>query len=797
MATRLPPAPRRRRQEEIPQDAATAESFARSFSSDQGAEDEGEQEDDPVQVEMERRARLDALGASLSKTRSEAIKHRSATGVESEWTEDEEFYEGIDDANRGEHRSTWHTKPVGQAAPPDAGVVRSTIFINITRPYVDAAAARVGDMLLPVDDRGWIIEPTPIPMMVKLAKGEIPRDIQRQIAAQHPDPDDAAAVGERVVQQAKDDIEEAKGRAERAQSRIDDWHAECQYEAHMRQVIEDATRIGTGVMKGPIPEERVGIAYVDGRIQVEKTIVAASRRIDVWNLYPDPACGESIHSGSFIWERDDITRRDLIALRAQPGYLPEAIDHVLEEGPHKAVETWDASCGGAPGLARCDKDRDSPDLFEIWYYHGIVQRDELEAAGVSVEEDAIAYHAQLTMVNNTVIKALLTTPNGVPVVHEDDVSLARVDKTASATPAGSFPYDVMVYQRRKGYWAGISLSRQIRAPQRMLVGAVRNMMDNAGIAGGPMLILKQGDVAPADGVVRIAPRKIWLVAEGTENNEEAIRFLKTDMMQAELQAIVMLALKFAEDITGMPAIMQGQQGNAPDTVGGMQILNNNASTVLRRIARLWDDLITEPHIRRKYAYLLMYGPDDEEKGDFAINARGSSALVERDIENQEIAQMAGIVTNPIFGIDPKKWASEYLKSRRLDPRAFQYDDEEWQKVVESLGQKPPDPRIEIAQMNAELSTQLKQAEWEFKAQEAERDRALEAAMKEIDVWMEQQSQTGTREIELDKIRERMQSLREKLAMQERLSVMSLGARQATTPPTEPAGRAPAGQAYAR
>jgi len=795
MATRLPPAPRPRIQERIPEDAATSESFAKSFASDQAAWEE-EDEPDEAAAEIERRARLDALGAALSKTRSEAIKHRTASGIQEEWAEDEEYYEGIDDANRGEHRSTWHTKPVGQAAPPDAGVVRSTIFINITRPYVDAAAARVGDMLLPVDDRGWMIEPTPIPMMVKLAKGEIPHDIQRQITAQHLDPSEAAATGELIVQQAKDDIARAKERAERAQNRIDDWHAECQYEAHMRQVIEDAARIGTGVMKGPIPEERAGVAYVDGRIKIEKTIVAASRRIDVWNLYPDPACGENIHAGSFIWERDDITRRDLIALRAQPAYLPGAIDAVLEEGPHKAIDTWDASRGGSPGLSRLDKDRDSPDLFEIWYYHGIVNRDDLEAAGVSVEEDAIAYHAQLTMVNNTVVKALLTTPNGVPVVHEDDVSLARVDKTASATPAGSFPYDVMVYQRRKGHWAGISLSRQIRPPQRMLNGGVRNMMDNAGIAGGPMLVMKQGAVTPADGVIRIAPRKIWFEAEDAENNREAIRFIKTDMMQAELQAIIMLALKFAEDITGMPAIMQGQQGNAPDTVGGMQILNNNASTVLRRIARLWDDLITEPHIRRKYAYLLMYGPDDEEKGDFAINARGSSALVERDIENQEIAQMANIAANPIFGIDPKKWMAEYLKSRRLDPKSFQYDDEEWQKVVESLGQKP-DPRMEIAQMNAELAQQLKQAEHQFKAQEAERDRALEAAMKEIDVWMDQQGQTGTREIELDKIRERMQSLREKLAMQERLSVMSLGARQATTPPTEPAGRAPAGQAFAR
>lgn len=796
MATRTPPAPRRRRQDD--EDiitGGTAEDFSQSFAparddEPQWSEDAPDEADD-IAAEIRRQERLDALGVALAKTRSEAIKHRAGVGIEHEWIEDEEYYEGIDDANRGERATTWGTKPAGQAAPPTEGAVRSTIFVNITGPYVDAAAARVSDMLLPVDDRGWIIEPTPVPALAKLADGHVPNDLKRQIEQQHPDPAEAAGVVQQVIDQARAELDIARERAERAQMRIDDWNTECQYEAHMRQVIEDACRIGTGIMKGPIPEERVGIAYINGSIQVETTIIGASRRIDPWNLYPDPACGENIHAGSFIWERDDITRSELIALRAQPGYIASAIDAVLEEGPHRATDTWDSARGQTAGLRRCN-DTDNQNLFEIWYYHGTVDREDLEAAGVTVEEDAIAYHAQLTIVNNTVIKALLTTPNGVPIVHEDDIHLARVDRAASATPAGQFPYDVMVFKRRKGHWAGISMARLIRPAQRMLNGAVRNMMDNAGIAGGPMLILKQGAIQPADGIVRIAPRKIWICADDAENNDEAIRYLKTDMMQAELQAIVMLALKFAEDITGLPQIMQGQQGSAPDTVGGMQILNNNASTVLRRIARLWDNLVTEPHIRRKYAYLLMYGPDDEEKGDFSIKARGSSALVEREVENQQIAAMASVVANPIFGVDPKKWMAEWLKSRRLDPKAFQYDDEEWRKVVESLGQKP-DPRLEIAQMNAEL----KQAEMQWKSQEAERDRALEAAMKEIEVWLEQQKDTGHREIELDKIRERMTSLREKLATQRELSLLSLGARQAATPPTEPAGRAPDGHAYAR
>ena len=65
--------------------------------------------------EAELGQRLDALGLSLSRTRSEAIAGRETSGIENEWLEDEEHYEGIDEANRGE-MAAWRSKPAGQAA---------------------------------------------------------------------------------------------------------------------------------------------------------------------------------------------------------------------------------------------------------------------------------------------------------------------------------------------------------------------------------------------------------------------------------------------------------------------------------------------------------------------------------------------------------------------------------------------------------------------------------------------------------------------------------------------------------
>src|SRR6266571_4340198 len=150
---------------------------------------------------------LDALALALAGERSEAINWRAQSGIEQQWQEDEEFYQGIDDANRSTDASTWKTKPATQQT------TRSTVFPNITRPYVDAAAARIADMLLPNDDRSWSIKPTPIPDLVDVAEGNMPEGLQQQAAAIGADP-------AQLQQQAQAMLAEAKQKAEAAGDQI-------------------------------------------------------------------------------------------------------------------------------------------------------------------------------------------------------------------------------------------------------------------------------------------------------------------------------------------------------------------------------------------------------------------------------------------------------------------------------------------------------------------------------------------------------------------------------------------------
>jgi len=770
--------------------------------------------DVPEGEDAERILRLDALGGALAESRTAAIAWRTNSGIEYQWTEDEEYYAGIDDANRDEGRNAFASRPPGQEPDPAGSSTRSTVFINITRPYVDAAAARIADMLLPTDDRNWALNATPVPDLVDIAGGNLPPDIEAALnsvpGATQPDVEKMQGA---VIDQAKQILDEAERAAKKAEKRIEDWTVEGQYNAEVRRVIEDTARCGAGVIKGPIPVKRRRMALVDadkqqegapegdrpsllhrlyrgikkamGFVQaqvkaliVQEKVEPASRRIDFWDLFPDPACGENLHNGGHIWERDRLTERQLRDLIGMDGVVQAQIERCLEEGPQKAIG-MPKKAGDGSDIAPVKTD---DGRFEIWYFTGALKRKELLAAGCECEEgETESVYAVISMVNDHVIRSAMNPLDN-----------------------GEFPYDIMPWQRKRGSPWGNGVARQGRTPQRIVNGAGRHLMDNGGLSSGPQILIDASMIEPADKKWILTPRKLWRKKEGADIDDvrKAMVFFEVPSRQQELMAIIELGLRLMEDSTGLPMLLQGQLGKAPDTVGGMTLLNNNASAVLRRLARTFDDCVTTPHIRRYYDWLLIYGKDDE-KGDFTIEARGSTALVERDLQAQEIIQMASIVVNPLFGLDPKKWASELLKSRKFSPKNFEFDDEQWKQIVENMSKGPADPRTQVAQLNADAKLKAQQAEQAFEASEAGKDRQLELIKERINERIEAMKEQGAKEINFEELKAMLAEVAIKVSAQKELSAVSLAVdvhkhhvpAAVMTPPTEPVGRARAGRAY--
>lgn len=737
-------------------------------------------------AELFRMQMLASLSQSIVARRKDAIDHRANSGIEQDWIEDEEFYQGIDDGNRHEHARA-ATKPMSDNQLPVQRKKReygSTVVPNITAPYVDAAAARIGDMLLPTDDRNFALKSTPTPnlgeVVAKMTGQEPAREMQGQppmAGAMVPMPD-GSQVGmqdlDAALKQAKT---KAERKAQRAQDRIDDWLTECDWHGEMREVIDDCARIGSGVVKGPHPIKRQTRKWDGQGMVIAEEMVPASRRISAWDLFPDKDCGADIHDGDYIFERDRNSSTKLQKLKGQAGYIDSQIDAVLEQGPMRHT------AAGAFGVGKDD----SKDLYEIWYYYGILKPEEIRAAGCDCGDDEPAVYGILTLVNETIIRA----------------SINPLDD-------GDFPYDIIPWKKRQNMPWGMGVAREIRTPQRMVTAATRNLMNNAGLSSGLQFIVRKNGITPKNGKWEILPNKFWL-ADDDADVTKAFTSVKFPMLIEELQTLIQIGMKFAEDVTGLPMLLQGQQGKAPDTVGGMTMLNNNATGVLRRIARLFDSKITEPHIRRYYNYLLEFGEDPEEKGDFQIDARGSSALVERDIQTQEALQVLQMSVNPAFGWSPKKAGAEYLKSRRFTPANFEYTEEELAQMEQQ--QPPPAPVIQAAQIRAENALQIAdiraKVDLQTDASDTDRDAAYVAAetersrsehegrMAELAVKRElaMLDYANKRGLNLDKVKADLAKTAMTLETQKQLAHVNNRAKQVAKPAVEPRGRAPNGQAF--
>lgn len=624
----------------------------------QATENHGGLSPQPESGEPQRDLRAEFVVTLLSKRR-EAIAGRAGSGIEEEWTEDEEHYQGIDDANRAYQNANQLFRSRKAAIigtqPKEKGPARSVVFLNITRPYTDAASARVADMLLPTDDRAWEIKPTPLP---RLTPGQLTKLAQALGLG-----DPAAAQAQLLEQQAI-----AKDAAERMQSAIEDPLVESNWHGEVRQVIEDAARIGSGVLKGPFPISRTArmtrkdpVTQMTEFVKVDE-IKPGSKRIDTWNFFPDPACGENIHNGSYTWERDFTGKRQIKEMLLDPSYDRAELLAVLREGPARTREGTEAVY------------RASDDEFEMWIFYGHATRDHLLRMGVELEEgDEDRVPTMAVMINDRLVKVVLSPQEG-----------------------GEFPYDVLAWQRRPGMPWGMGISRQIRTVQRILNGSVRAMMDNSGLSAAPQVVIGNG-VTPADGDFTLRPGKVWRAEANADVSDVRAAFnaFVVPSVQNELMNIINFALKMAEDTTGMPAMLQGIRGDAPNTLGGMQMQNNNATSVLRRLAKRFDDYMTRPHIQRYFDWMMSYSDDESIKGDFEIDVRASSALVERDAQQQFLLQMVGLARDPAYDIDPAKLFAELCKGQRLDPKNFQLSEE--QKAQRQQSQADP-----VAQARAVL-----------------------------------------------------------------------------------------------
>lgn len=760
---------------------------------------------------------LSALQNSLVGLRQEAIDARKASGIEDEWLKCEEAYLGIDDANRHEYSKAKWAKPTSMAGPltkegqPPTNT-RSTAFVRLTSRYVDMGAAKISEITLPIDDKAFKLEPTPVPDLIAAADDKTPLTTHpvtgEQGQVMRPVMEGEQTEVEPVNGQvpatkgdlARAKMEQAKGAAEKAERRIYDWMLEAKYPAEMRKVTHDAARLGAGVLKAPYPKVVTSFARENRKLKRKNKLVPGLKAVSPWNLYPDGACGENVHDGDGIWECDRITAARLRKLKeevlpnGQPIYMHSQIDRVLAEGPDKS-----ALQAGNPTEATTLVKKQP---YRIWYYTGIVKRSEmslLQAVGLDeLPDEVVDVHAIITMVNDCIIRA-----------------------TVNPLESGRFGYHVMCWSRRDGHWAGVGVAEQIAMPQRMVNAATRALLNNAGMSGGIQVVIDRTHIEPASGSSSadwaLVPNKIWWKKGDSSIDDVRKIFMAVEFpnIQPQLTNVIDYGFRLAEEASNIPLITQGKQtDNSPQTFGAAELENSNAHTLLRSIAYTLDDSITEPVVTELYEWLLLDDTvPEEEKGDFLINAKGSIAMVEKAIQELVLAQLIPLSKDPAYGLNPKLTVEKYLKAKRINPADVQFTEAE---LAEMAKRPPPeDPAITAAKIRAASAEKVAQSHDEVIKRKSEldvdRDTSYENALtqravvvqrgkekelalkRELEVFKE----NNRLKTELDKLKAMLAATTMKLRTQVDLADSEPDGEQVATPAVEPQGRAPDGQAFSK
>lgn len=690
---------------------------------------EGMPEDEEAMRErMEEK--LQSFGHSLARQRDEWIRDRYSYGVDKRWVEDEDQYNSKDNVNRAASQMMTSVEQGYPVTTQHAKPHRSTVFIGLTRQKTNAAESRIADILLPTDDRNWGISPTPVPALQDMTQDEAPA-ADPNTGAPLVDPATGQAMRKKDLARAV--LAAARKKAEAMQTEIDDQLTECDYNGELRKVIHNAAKLGTGVLKGPVVTNRVRKAWaqrVDAygemvhEIMFVEETTPASFCVDPRNCFPDPACGENIHDGKGHYERRKLTAKQVRELAKQPGYMASQLRKVLEEGPKRSATLQELEDEERRDIAR--------ETYEMWEYWGEVDHEDLAACGVKTgEKDPLrSISACVVLINNTVVKAFLNPLDG-----------------------GEIPYDYYVWEKCAGSVWGYGVPYLMRAQQRVLNAAWRQMMDNSGVSSGPQIVLNPNVIQPADKQWQLTSRKIWWATDEIDDVRKAFATFEFDSHQKELAAIIQMATELADQETGVPMLLQGENGSAPDTVGGMQMLMNSANVVLRRLVKQFDDQITRPHIRRYYDYNMLYNEDEEVKGDFSIDARGSSALLIRDIQNQAFLNLLAAGANPIYGmfLDTQKLFEKALQAQHIDPAEVFKSEEEIEQLKEQQkaaeGQAQPDPRIEAAKIRAQTDIEKVKAQNEGDMAELQ----TRLAIKQADIAARREEMQMQREIEMLKM----------------------------------------------
>lgn len=553
------------------------------------------------------------------------------------------------------------------------------VWADLTETKCRAASAWIREIVQPVGEQPWGIEPTPVPdlppeikrsivgkaikqaqeVMVQAAQaaqqavaqaqqpapagpGQPPMSGQQLpagLAPPGPDsaimsPDEFRDLVQQLGEKLRDETEKtytkkAAERAKRMERCIADRLAEGNFDGALDAFIEDFVTYPAAFLKGPFYARKKELSWTSGwKPQVSNRPIQQWGHVSPFDVYPAPGA-RSPQQGDFI-ERIRFRRDELWDLKGIPGYKDDQIDQALRDYTNGHLEGW--------LWTEAERQRLTQETMYMWLsppgvidalnYWGSVPGWKLQSWGVEGDmEPTREYECNVVVCGRYILYAAMNT-----------------------SPLGERPYRKACYDEIPGAFWGRSIPDLAATCQKMVNAAACALADNLSIASGPQVWVHADRFADGEQTLEMFPWKIWqLKSDPTQGVNPGIGFFQPDDRSGPLMQVMQQWEMKADDATGIPRYTygNGQQAGGGDTASGLSMLMNNAARGLRRAIANIDANVIGPTIKDTFTNEMVYNPDESIKGDNIVVPRGAAAILIRESAQQRRIQFLGMTANPI------------------------------------------------------------------------------------------------------------------------------------------------------
>ncbi|HDZ37540.1 MAG TPA: hemophilus-specific protein [Marinobacter sp.] len=511
----------------------------------------------------------------------------------------------------------------------------SEVFARVTPTKCRAATALLRDVYLS-QERPWDVEPTPVPVTPASIETDIQQlvNVEVNTLMQLGQQVDQQMVADRIAGLRKAAERAAKkvahDEAEKAGDQLNDILVEGNFYQAFAEFLIDLPIFPFAVMKGPEVRRITQTKWVEKKPTQQSIPKMFWKRVSPFDLYWSPGAA-TIEQAEFI-ERIKVTRKELRSVKGLPGYNSEAIDAVLKmamvDGLHEWWDTIDTARAELEDRERWA--RTATSLIDTAEYTGWVSGELLSQWGMSddkVPDKTEEYFVTAWLIDRYVIKVQIN-----PATNQ------------------RAPYYITAFEQIPGALIGYGLPDLLEDVQTICNAAARSLVNNAGIASGPQVIINDAVLQPGE-TDDLYPWKRWhvnydpaLVTSGTK----PIEFFQPEMNVVELMGIYTSWSSMGDEISAIPKYMTGDQkvGGAGRTASGLAMLMGNASKTLQNIAASIDRDVIDPILHQLYDMIMLTNPN-MFRGDELIVVKGVGHAVKREQDRMRQLEFLQLTANPI------------------------------------------------------------------------------------------------------------------------------------------------------